>query len=87
MEIIRVKIDSKEYEMYSLLVLGRQIVVASYDLNRQIENMIDQGRYNEVEYIDSTYDYYLPYEVDHTDENEIRDSIESVMREDYGDIL
>jgi hypothetical protein len=86
METIKIKIDGREYEMYSLTILGREVTVASYQLNQKIESLIDRGRYNEVEHIDSMYEYYLPKEVDHTDEFEIRDSIESVMREDYEEV-
>ena len=86
METIKIRIDGRDYEMYSLTILGREVTVASYRLNRKIEDMIDRGRYNEVEHIDSMYGYYLPKEVDHTDEFEIRDSIESVMREDYEEV-
>jgi hypothetical protein len=82
MEIIKVKIDGREYELYSLNILGREVTVASYKLNRKLDKMIEQERYHEIKHIDSMYSYFLPKEVDHTDENEIRDSIESVMRED-----
>lgn len=82
MEIIKVKIDGREYELYSLNILGREVTVASYKLNRKLDKMIEQDRYHEIKHIDSMYNYFLPKEVDHTDENEIRDSIESVMRED-----
>ena len=82
MEIIKVKIDGRVYELYSLTILGKEVTVASYKLNRKLEKMIEQERYHEIKHIDEMYDYFLPKEVDHTDENEIRDSIESVMRED-----
>ena len=82
MEIIKVKIGGREYELYSLTILGKQVTVASYKLNRKLEKMIEQERYHEIKHIDEMYDYFLPKDVDHTDEYEIRDSIESVMRED-----
>lgn len=82
MEIIKVKIDGREYELYSLNILGRDVTVASYKLNRKLDKMIEQERYHEIKHIDDMYYYFLPKEVDHTDEDEIRDSIESVMRED-----
>ena len=56
--------------------------VASYALNRKIEKMIGQGRYHEVIDIDEQYGYYLPKEVDETDEREMIESIEDVARED-----
>ena len=44
--------------------------------------MIGQGRYHEVIDIDEQYGYYLPKEVDETDEREMIESIEDVVEED-----
>jgi hypothetical protein len=78
MEIKTFIIDKKKYKMFILPILGKQTHVASYALNRKIEKMIEQDRWHEVRDIDNLYEYYLPKEVDETDEREIIESIEDV---------
>ena len=82
METTLYKIDGRNYKMFTLNILGKPMQVASYALNRKIEKMIEQGRYHEVIGIDEQYGYYLPKEVDETDEREMIESIEDVARED-----
>ena len=76
------KIDGRNYKMFTLNIFGKPMNVASYALNRKIEKMIGQGRYHEVIDIDEQYGYYLPKEVDETDEREMIESIEDVVEED-----
>ena len=78
MEIITYNIDNKEYKMFVLPILGKLTNVASYALNKKIEKMIEQDRWHEVCNIDNMYEYYLPQEVDETDEREMIESIEDV---------
>lgn len=82
METTLYKIDGRNYKMFTLDILGKPMQVASYALNRKIAKMIEQGRYHEVLDIDEQYCYYLPKEVDETDEREMIESIEDVARED-----
>lgn len=82
MEITLHKIDGRNYKMFTLSIFGKPMNVASYALNRKIEKMIEQGRYQEVLGIDEQYGYYLPKEVDETDEREMIESIEDVVEED-----
>ena len=82
MDITLYKIDGRNYKMFTLNIFGKPMKVASYALNRKIEKMIGQGRYHEVIDIDEQYGYYLPKEVDETDEREMIESIEDVARED-----
>lgn len=82
MDIKTYTIDKRKYKMFVLPILGKQTYVASYALNRKIEKMIEQDRWHEVEHIDKLYYYYLPKEVDETDEREMIESIEDVARED-----
>ena len=72
-------IDEKPYRMLTLEIKGETTNVATYSLNEKINEMIEQERYHEIEYIDKMYGYYLPEEVDETDEREVRESIEDVM--------
>lgn len=78
METTTYLIDGKEYKMFTLDILDTPTNVASYDLNAKIEEMIEQERYHEIRHIDELYGYYLPQEVDETDEREVRESIEDV---------
>lgn len=78
METTTYTIDGKEYKMFTLDILDAPTNVASYDLNAKIEEMIEQERYHEIRHIDELYGYYLPQEVDETDEREVRESIEDV---------
>lgn len=71
-------IDGKNYKMFNLEIMGKRINVASCTLHEKIGELIDQGRYNEVRQIDGLYGYYLPHEVDETDPEAIKDSIEAV---------
>ena len=82
MDITLYKIDGRNYKMFTLNIFGKPMKVASYSLNRKIEKMIGQGRYHEVIDIDEQYGYYLPKEVDETDEREMIEAIEDVARED-----
>lgn len=82
MEIKTFIIDKKKYKMFVLPILGKQTNVASYALNRKIEKMIEQDRWHEVMDIDNLYEYYLPKEVDETDEREMIESIEDVAIDD-----
>lgn len=82
MDITLYKIDGRNYKMFTLNILGKPMKVASYVLNRKIDKMIEQERYHEVRHIDEQYGYYLPKEVDETDEREMIESIEDVARED-----
>lgn len=82
MDITLYKIDGRNYKMFTLNILGKPMKVASYALNRKIDKMIEQERYHEVRHIDEQYGYYLPKEVDETDEREMIESIEDVVRED-----
>ena len=82
METTLYKIDGRNYKMFTLNILGKPMKVASYALNKKIEKMIEQERYHEVLDIDEQYCYYLPKEVDETDEREMIESIEDVARED-----
>lgn len=72
-------IDGQPYKMFTLDILGKTTNVASYALEDKIQEMIEHERYHEVQYISDKYEYYLPVEVDDTDEREIRESIEDVM--------
>lgn len=45
MEITLHKIDGRNYKMFTLNIFGKPMKVASYALNRKIEKMIEQGRY------------------------------------------
>ena len=82
METTLYKIDGRNYKMFTLNMWGKPMQVASYALNRKIAKMIEQGRYDEVLDIDEQYCYYLPKEVDETDEREMIESIEDVVEED-----
>ena len=72
-------IDGKPYRMLTLEIKGETTNVATYSLNEKINEMIEQERYHEIDYIDKMYGYYLPKEVDETDEREVRESIEDAM--------
>jgi hypothetical protein len=72
-------IDGKPYRMLTLEIKGEMTNVATHSLNEKINEMVEQERYNEIDYIDKMYGYYLPEEVDETDEREVRESIEDVM--------
>ena len=72
------KIDNRYYKMVETDILGKQTRIASYALERKIQKMIEQERWLEVKEIDGLYEYYLPREVDDTDEREVRESIEDV---------
>ena len=63
-------------------ILGKRTRIASYALEMKIQKMIEQERWLEVEEISNLYEYYLPREVDDTNEREVRESIEDVA-EDY----
>ena len=78
MDILTFKIDQKDYKMFVLPILGKPTNVASYDLNKKIDKMIEQNRWHEVCDIDNMYCYYLPKEVDETNEREMIESIEDV---------
>ena len=78
MDILTFKIDQKDYKMFVLPILGKPTNVASYDLNKKIDKMIEQDRWHEVRDIDNMYCYYLPKEVDETNEREMIESIEDV---------
>ena len=67
--------------MFELNILGTPTMVASYDLNEKLNEMIEQERYHEIRHIDEMYGYYLPQEVDETDEREMIESIEDVIDE------
>jgi hypothetical protein len=81
MEILEFVIDGKTYKMFELNILGTPTMVASYDLNEKLNEMIEQERYHEIRHIDEMYGYYLPQEVDETDEREMIESIEDVIDE------
>lgn len=81
METIIYTIDRRKYKMFVLPIFGKPTNVASYALNRKIERMIEQERWLEVKHIDDMYYYYLPKEVDDTDEREMIESIEDVARD------
>ena len=78
MDTLTFTIDRRKYKMFVLPILGKPTNVASYALNRKIEKMIEQDRWFEVKHIDDMYQYYLPKEVDETDEREMIESIEDV---------
>ena len=81
MEILEFVIDGKTYKMFELNILVTPTMVASYDLNEKLNEMIEQERYHEIRHIDEMYGYYLPQEVDETDEREMIESIEDVIDE------
>lgn len=81
MKILEFVIDGKTYKMFELNILGTPTMVASYDLNEKLDEMIEQERYHEIRHIDEMYGYYLPQEVDETDEREMIESIEDVIDE------
>lgn len=81
MDILEFVIDGKTYKMFELNILGTPTMVASYDLNEKLNEMIEQERYHEIRHIDEMYGYYLPQEVDETDEREMIESIEDVIDE------
>lgn len=81
MDILEFVIDGKTYKMFELNILGTPTMVASYDLNEKLNEMIEQERYHEIRHIDEMYGYYLPQEVDETDEKEMIESIEDVIDE------
>ena len=72
-------IDGQPYRMLTLEIKGELTNVATHSLNKKLNEMIEQERYHEIKYIDEMYGYYLPEEVDETDEREVRESIEDVM--------
>ena len=72
------KIDNRYYKMVETDILGKQTRIASYALENKIQKMIEQERWLEVREISGLYEYYLPKEVDDTDEREVRESIEDV---------
>ena len=76
------KIDNRYYKMVETDILGKRTRIASYALEMKIQKMIEQERWLEVEEISNLYEYYLPREVDDTNEREVRESIEDVA-EDY----
>lgn len=78
MDILTFTIDQRKYKMFVLPILGKPTNVASYALNHKIERMIEQDRWLEIKHIDGMYQYYLPREVDETDEREMIESIEDV---------
>ena len=78
MDTLTFTIDRRKYKMFVLPILGKPTNVATYALNCKIEKMIKQDRWNEVKHIDDMYQYYLPQEVDETDEREMIESIEDV---------
>lgn len=86
MERITVKLYGRPYILIRFKAfLGTdketEVTVAECKLNALIEKRIKQERYHEVRKVDEMYGYYLPKEVDINDDREVRDSIESVMRE------
>lgn len=79
METTIYTIDGKDYKMFTLDILDAPTNVASYDLNKKLDEMIEQERYHEIKHIVELYGYYLPEEIDDTDEREVRESIEDVI--------
>lgn len=69
-------IDGVRYRMFNLEINGERINVASYSLNDKIYQMMQEDRYDEVRHIDALYGYSLPQNVDETDANAIRETIE-----------
>ena len=47
MEITIWTIDNKEYKTFTLPVRDTYVTVASFELNEKVEQMIDEGRYDE----------------------------------------
>lgn len=80
MEITIWTIDNKEYKTFTLPVRDTYVTVASFELNEKVEQMIDEGRYDEVIHIDDIYGYALPEGIDEN-ENDIRESIETIIDE------
>lgn len=78
MEITIWTIDNKEYKTFTLPVRDTYVTVASFELNEKVEQMIDEGRYDEVIHIDDIYGYVLPEGIE---ENDIRESIETIIDE------
>lgn len=78
MEITIWTIDNKEYKTFTLPVRDTYVTAASFELNEKVEQMIDEGRYDEVIHIDDIYGYVLPEGID---ENDIRESIETIIDE------
>lgn len=74
-------IDGEKYKMFTLEIKGKWINVASYNLEEKISKMIEEGRYKEIKYIDEMYGYCLPQDIDDTNADEIRESIEDVYEE------
>ena len=72
-------IDGQPYRMLTLEIKGELTNVATHSLHKKLSEMVEQERYHEIKYIDDMYGYYLPEEVDETDEREVRESIEDVM--------
>ena len=81
MEIIRYEIDGCIYRVYVLEVLGEIVRVAEHNLDKLILKKIEQGKYNEVRWIDETYGYALDEDVVDTDENEIRAYVEKLIKD------
>lgn len=75
------EIDGKKYKIFNLLICGKYLNVASYELESKMQQMIENERYHEVRHIDELYRYSLPLEVDESNEDEIRESIEDVYEE------
>ena len=67
------------HNAFASIYQGRYLagIVAGLKLNE----MIEQERYHEIRHIDEMYGYYLPQEVDETDEREMIESIEDVIDE------
>lgn len=82
METIIYNIDGKDYKMFNLCVLGLWVLVASADLYNKIEQMIDEGRYQEVMWLDEQFGYALTEGVEETE-----DAIREYMEENFSDAI
>jgi hypothetical protein len=76
-------IDGKQYKMFTLLICGDYMNVASYELDEKIVDMITEDRYHEVRHIDEMCGYYVDENIEEN-EKDIREHIEDVI---YGDTI
>ena len=81
MKTRKFNIDGVAYKMFNLEIFDKRINVASNELHLRVNDLIALGRYEEVRHIDSMYGYYLPEDIDDTNPESVRESIECVYEE------
>lgn len=80
MQIEKIKLNGHEFRMFHIVVSNENLIVAEEKLENYIQEMIEQERYHEVEYIDTMYAIYIPQDVaDSENEKNIIQSVSDVL--------